>query len=309
MSIKLGLHTGPQEVEMEELLRLWKMGDEGGLHWISVWDHFYANPIEQSKESCFEGVASMAALAAVTKQVRVGCLVFCSLFRNPGLLAKAAVTIDHVSGGRVELGMGAGWFQEEFEDFGYGFPPIGERMDQLEEGLQIVRSLFQDDSTTFAGKYYNLNGAICTPKPVQKKLRIWVGGRGPKRTPRMAAQYADGFNVPYLSPEAFKDRNQVVTEACEKAGRDPGEIERTINLGFYMGADEAAAERNRKGMERFDEVRRTGMLAGTPNEVIDRIGEYEQAGAQGINVAIRPPIDFDAFQVYLEQVVPQFHKG
>ncbi|MCZ6843299.1 MAG: TIGR03560 family F420-dependent LLM class oxidoreductase [SAR324 cluster bacterium] len=307
MSIKLGLHTGPQEIAMAELKRLWKEGDEGGLHWISVWDHFYANPIEESKEPCFEGVAAMAALAALTKNVRVGCLVFCTLFRSPGLLAKAAVTIDHLSDGRAELGMGAGWFQEEFEDFGYAFPPIGERLDQLEEGLQVVRSLLRDDETNFDGRYYKLSNAVCTPKPVQKNLRIWVGGRGPKRTPRLAATYADGFNVPYLAPEAFKEHNQVVTANCEKSGRDPGEIERTINVGFYMGADEQAAERNKKGMDRFDPLRRTGMLSGTTAEVIDRIGEYEKAGAQGLNVAIRPPVDWDAYHAYLEEVVPRFH--
>jgi len=307
MSIKLGLHTGPQEIEMAELLKLWKTADEGGLHWVSVWDHFYANPIEQTKEPCFEGVATMAALATVTKNVRVGCLVFCSLFRNPGLLAKAAVTIDHLSGGRLELGMGGGWFQEEFEDFGYAFPPIGERLDQLEEGLQVVRALLHEGSVTFKGKYYEFNGALCTPRPVQKKPRIWVGGRGPKRTPRLASKYADGFNVPYLSPEVFKERNDTVTRYCEQDGRDPAEIERTINVGFYMGADEAAAERNRKGMERFDEVRRTGMLSGTTAQVVDRIGEYMEMGAQGLNVAIRPPVDWDAFHAYLEEVVPKFH--
>ena len=149
MPIKLGLHTGPQEIEMAELLKLWKTADEGGLHWISVWDHFYANPIEESKEPCFEGVASMAALAATTKNARVGCLVFCSLFRNPGLLAKAAATIDHISNGRVELGMGAGWFKEEFEDFGYEFAPIGERLDQLEEGLQVARGLLHEGKISF----------------------------------------------------------------------------------------------------------------------------------------------------------------
>ena len=308
MSIKLGLHTGPQEIEMAELLKLWKTADEGGLHWISVWDHFYANPIEQSKEPCFEGVASMAALATVTKNVRVGCLVFCSLFRNPGLLAKAAVTIDHISNGRVELGMGGGWFKEEFEDFGYSYPPIKERLDQLEEGLQIARGLLHDGQVTFKGKYYDFNDAVCAPRPVQKKMRIWVGGRGPKRTPRIAAQYANGFNMPYLSPDDLKDRSDKVTANCEIFGRDPAEIERTINVGFYMGADEAAAERNKKGLARFDESRLGGMLVGTPAQAIDRIAEYMENGAQGLNVAIRPPVDWDAFHAYLEEVVPQFHR-
>ncbi len=308
MPVKLGLHTGPQEVEMADLLKLWKMGDEGGLHWISLIDHFYANPMGETKEASFEAVAAMTALAMVTKKVRVGCLMFCTLYRTPAILAKSAVTMDHLSNGRVELGMGGGWFQEEFENFGYAFPPIGERLSQMGEGLQVVRSLLQDESTTFQGKYYQLQDAVCTPKPVQKRLRLWVGGRGERRTPRMAARHADGFNIPYLSPDEFQDRNRVVDEACAEFGRDPKEIERTINLGFYMGADAAAAERNRKGLDRFDETRRTGMLSGTPAEVVDRIGDYERAGAEGLNVAVRPPIDFDAFQAYLEEVVPHFHK-
>jgi alkanesulfonate monooxygenase SsuD/methylene tetrahydromethanopterin reductase-like flavin-dependent oxidoreductase (luciferase family) len=160
-----------------------------------VWDHFSANPmVQQQRDPCFEAVASMASLASVTSRVWVGCLVFCTLFRNPGLLAKAAVTIDHISNGRCDLGLGGGWFEEEFCEFGYGFPPIKERLDQREEAVQIIKSLFEDPVTNFKGEYYDIQGAVCTPKPLQQKLPMWIGGRGPRRTVRLAAQYGDSYN-------------------------------------------------------------------------------------------------------------------
>ena len=188
MSIKLGIHTGPQDLTMQELQRIWTRADEAGFHWASVWDHFYANPLQSREDPCFEAVSSMMGIAATTQNMRVGCLVFCTLFRNPGLLAKAAVTIDHLSGGRVELGLGAGWFEEEFREFGYDFPPLGKRMDQLEEAIQVIRSLLRDPVTTFKGEYYELDGAVCSPKPMNPALRIWIGGRGelpfwPRATP------------------------------------------------------------------------------------------------------------------------------
>ena len=141
MTIKLGVHAGPQDLSMADLHRLWQRADEGGFYWISVWDHFYANPINQRTDPCFEAVAAMASLASLTSRVRVGCLVFCTLFRSPGLLAKAAVTIDHISGGRCELGLGAGWFEEEFHEFGYGYPPLKDRLDQMEEAYEAGPAL------------------------------------------------------------------------------------------------------------------------------------------------------------------------
>jgi len=306
MGMKLGIHIGPQDMSMEELRRLWLRADEAGFYWVSTWDHFYANPLEDRNNPCFEGVSSMAALAALTKNVRVGCLMFCSLYRHPSLLAKAAVTIDHISGGRVELGMGGGWLEEEFREFGYDFPPIKTRLDMLEEGLQIVRSLLREPSTTFKGQHYTVEGAVCSPKPVNPKLRIWVGGRGEKRTPALAARYADGFNVPYLSPEEYRLRLETLDRACEKIGRDPAEITRTINLGFYMGANEKSAAKNAAAVAKFDAVKRLGMLTGTPQQIMDRLGEYERAGAQGVNIAIRAPTDWDALEAYIAQVLPVF---
>lgn len=300
MGIKLGVHTGPQNLEMEELLRIWRIADEGGLHWVSVWDHFYANPLREREDPCFEGVASMAALAAKTQRVRVGCLVFCALFRNPGVLAKAAVTIDHLSGGRCELGVGAGWFEEEFRDFGYGFPPLGERLDQLEEALAILRALLRDGEVTFKGRYYQMEGAVCAPRPLNPGLRIWVGGRGPKRTPRIAARYADGFNVPYLPPDDYASRLAALDAACDEIGRDPSEIERSVNLAFMMDLAGGAPDPALAPLI-------GGALVGGVQQAVDRIGEYERAGAQGLNVAFRPPIDWDAYQAYVEQVAPAFH--
>ena len=307
MTIKLGVHAGPQDLSMADLHRLWQRADEGGFYWISVWDHFYANPINQRTDPCFEAVAAMASLASLTSRVRVGCLVFCTLFRSPGLLAKAAVTIDHISSGRCELGLGAGWFEEEFHEFGYGYPPLKDRLDQMEEAVQVIKSLFDEPVTNFNGAYYDIQGAVCAPKPFNGKLPVWIGGRGPKRTPRMAAQYADGYNLPYVSPEVYKQRTEQLDAACEKLGRDPSTITRSVNLHFHMGADEAGANAGRQKLQRFDEERRKGAISGTPQEAIDRIGEYVKVGTPGLNIAFRPPVDWDALEAYIEQVLPVFH--
>ncbi len=294
--MKFGIHAGPQNLSMDELKRLWRTADERGFHWVSVWDHFYANPLESRDDPCFEAVASMAGLAALTENVRVGCLVFCALFRNPGVLAKAAVTIDHLSGGRADIGIGAGWFEEEFNEYGYGFPPLGKRMDQLEEALTIIRSLWHDEETNFKGEYYEFQGAVCAPKPLNPGMRLWIGGTGANRTPRLAAQYGDGFNMPYASPEIVQDRLAKVVAGCEKLGRDPAEIETSVNLGFYMGVDEAQIPRH---------IAR-GAVVGSTQQVVDRIGEYVETGVQGINIAFRPPVHWDAFEQYIEEVMPAF---
>jgi F420-dependent oxidoreductase-like protein len=293
MSIKIGMHAGPQDLSMEELRRLWRTADENGFHWVSVWDHFYANPLTDRNNPCFEGVAAMSALAALTTNVRVGCLVFCALFRSPGMLAKAAVTIDHLSGGRADIGIGAGWLEEEFREFGYGFPPLGKRLDQLEEALAIIRSLMRDDETNFTGEYYDIQGAVCSPKPLNPGLRLWVGGRGRQRTPSIAARYADGFNMPYLPPASVADRLERVHAACDSAGRDAAEIETSVNVGFYLG-------------ERTPDVNPEGSLTGGAAQAVDRIGEYAEAGVQGLNIALRPPVDWDSLQLFIEEVMPHF---
>jgi F420-dependent oxidoreductase-like protein len=290
---RIGMHAGPQDLSVDELKKLWRTADENGFHWVSVWDHFYANPLVDRNNPCFEGVAAMSALAALTDNVQVGCLVFCALFRPPGVLAKAAVTVDHLSGGRAQIGIGAGWLEEEFREFGYGFPPLGKRLDQLEEALAIIRSLLNDEETTFQGEYYQLEGAVCGPKPVNGRLPIWVGGRGKSRTPALAARYADGFNMPYLSPDSVRDRLERVAAACAVVGRDPAEIESSVNLGFYLG-------------DRAPEVNSAGSLTGSVQQAVDRIGEYVDSGVQGLNIAIRPPVDWDALQRFIEEVMPHF---
>jgi alkanesulfonate monooxygenase SsuD/methylene tetrahydromethanopterin reductase-like flavin-dependent oxidoreductase (luciferase family) len=249
----------------------------------------------------------MAALAATTTRARVGCLMFCVLFRNPGLLAKSAVTIDHLSGGRAELGLGAGWFEEEFKEFGYAWPPVKERMDQLEEGVQVIQGLLHTGKATFKGRYYDVPGAECAPRPLQKKLRLWVGGRGEKRTPRIAAQYADGFNLPYVSPAMFKQRQQELDSHLGKFKRNPKDIERSVNLHFMMSSTPAAEALMKQRYERMNETQRGGVLMGSPQQVIDRIKEYDAAGAQGLNIAFRPPVDWDAFETFIEKVFPAVH--
>ena len=293
MTLKIGMHAGPQDLTIEELKRLWHTADNNGFHWVSVWDHFYANPLKDRNNPCFEGVAAMSALAALTSNVRVGCLVFCALFRPPAVLAKAAVTIDHISGGRAEIGIGAGWLEDEFREFGYGFPSLGQRLDQLEEALAIIRSLWHDEATSFDGRHYQVENAVCSPKPLNPGMRLWVGGRGKERTPRIAARFADGFNMPYLPPAGVADRLARLKQACEAEGRDPGDLETSVNVGFYLG-------------DRTPDVNPDGCLTGSAQQAVDRIGSYVDTGVQGLNIAFRPPVDWDALDLFIEEVMVHF---
>lgn len=307
-----GVHTGPQNCTFDDLREVWHLADRSGFHWISIWDHFYPAMIVPSDAhgTCFEAVSIMTALAAETRHARVGSLVYCMAYRHPAVLANAMVTVDHVSGGRMELGLGAGWSQIEFEAYGIPFLPIKDRLDQLEEGVQIIRGLFTQETTTFHGKHYRVTDARCEPKPVQQRPRIWLGGMGEKRLLRIAAQYADGWNVPFIAPDLFAHKNRVLTQWCEKERRDPRGVLRTVNLGLAIGHNPADADRQRAGLtQQFGAALsflEPGMLIGTPQEVIDRIGAYVQGGAEWIILALRPPFDVEGLQVFIDEVMPAF---
>jgi F420-dependent oxidoreductase-like protein len=307
-----GVHTGPQNCTLDELRQVWRLADLSGFHWISIWDHFYPAMIVpgDAQGPCFEAVSIMTALAMETKNARVGSFVYCMAYRHPAVLANAMVAVDHISGGRMEVGLGAGWSQIEFDAYGIPFLPIKDRLDQLEEGVQIIRGLFTQETTTFHGKHYRVTDARCEPKPLQKCPRIWLGGMGEKRLLRMAAKYADGWNVPFIGPDLFAHKNQVLTQWCEKERRDPQAVLRTVNLGLALGRDEAAARRKREGLQQqfgaalsFLEP---GMLIGTPQEVTDRIAAYVQSGAEWVVLALRPPFDLDGLQVFIDTVMPAF---
>lgn len=311
-TLLFGLHTGPQNCSYDDLATLWRYADSKGFHWISIWDHFYPAMVapEDMHGSCFEAVSIMTALAKETKRVRVGCLVFCVAYRHPAVLANALATIDHISGGRVEAGLGAGWSQIEFSAYGIPFLPIGQRLDQLEEGIQVVRALLTQPVAQFSGRHYRLEDARCEPKPIQSRLRLWVGGMGERRLLRIAAQFADGWNVPFVSPELFGQKNAVLTRWCEELGRDPADVTRTVNVGLAVAANEANLARKREGLrQQFGtalEFMEPGMLIGTPPQVIDRIEQYRKHGADWLILALRPPFDREGLEIFVEAVMPAF---
>jgi F420-dependent oxidoreductase-like protein len=309
MPLELGAHLGQQNLQIDEIRALWRRFDSAGLDWISLWDHFYEAPPAGGTQPHFEAVSLLGALATESRRARIGCLVFYPGYRNPAALAKAATTIDHLSGGRFTLGLGAGWHEWEARAYGYDFPPIGKRMDQLDEALQIVRGLLTRDRTTFAGTYFRVDNASCLPAPVQRRLPIWVGGLGEKRTLRLAARYADGWNAAYVAPAEFGRLSRVLDQWCEKEGRDPGEIARTVNLSFHLSVDRAAAERVeaelRKQWGPAAERMLSGALLGTPDRAQETLAAYADAGAQAINIALRAPWDAEALDAYLNDVVPK----
>jgi F420-dependent oxidoreductase-like protein len=284
-----GVHAGLQHTTADELRSVWRTIEDLGFGWISIWDHFYGATGKPDDAACLEAVAMHAALACSTSKVRVGSLVYSIGYRHPAVLAKAITAIDQLSGGRADMGIGAGWAVVEYNAYGIQFPDVKTRMDQLEEGIQCIRGLLHDDVTNFEGSHFSLHEARNEPRPVQAKLPIWVGGGGEKRTLRIAARYADGWNVPFIAPEAFAHKQAVLNEHCAAVGRDPGEIKRAVNLGLAYSEESLVGQ--------FGALAphvRPGVLSGSDAEIIDRIGQYVEAGADQVNIALRAPFDLDS---------------
>ncbi len=196
--IRFGIHSGPQHTNFADYLDLWKTAEDLGFDWASVFDHFL--PIQTDPEGpCFEGLTLLSAMAAHTSRIRCGVLVVGNTYRRPAVLANIATTIDHVSGGRLELGVGAGWYEMEHEEYGIPFYTPGRRIRALGESGRILKSLWTERRTTFEARYYQLENALCEPKPVQQpSIPLWIGGAGERLTLRVVAEVADGWNTFFL---------------------------------------------------------------------------------------------------------------
>jgi len=312
MALTFGIHIGHMGGPLDEMRRLWMFADEMGFDWFSVSDHFQESPPQGGDLDCFESTSIMAAAALETRRVRIGALVYCILYRNPGVFASALTSIDHLSGGRVDCGIGAGWHELEARAFGIPFPSIGVREDMLEEYVQCLRLLFDPAVTRadFTGTHYRLEHAPNNPKPLQRRLPIWIGGGGEKRTLRAAARYADGWNAPYLGPDAWKKKSEVLDAWCERQGRDPRSILRGVNVGFYLGADAKGAARGEALFQTHfgkDPRARTGFMRGTPKDTLEMVAAYRDAGVQRLNIAFRQgPYDWEALHGFAAEVLPAF---
>lgn len=313
MTVSLGVHVGQQNMAMDDMRALWRKLDTAGVDWISAWDHFYEAPPKGGTQPHFEALATLGALAAETRNARIGCLVFYVGYRNPALLAKAATTLDHITGGRFELGIGAGWHIWEASAYGYAFPDIGTRLDMLEEAVQIIRRMLTEPRTTFSGKHFQVDDASCLPAPLQPRLPIWIGGVGEKRTLKIVADHADGWNAAYLDPAEFARVNAVLNHWCEDEGRDPASLKRAVNVTFNMGLDDAGVQRQREILaEDWGEAAGRvsgGALLATPERAAERILEYVEAGADEVNIALRAPWDAEALDAYLETVMPKVRQA
>ena len=296
---QFGVHSGPQDCSIQELFTLWDRAEALGFDWISIWDHFYPAQIAPDRD-CFEAIACHAALAMRTSRVRIGSLVYCAGFRNPAVLANAAVTIDHLSAGRLELGLGAGWHQAEFDGYGLPFEAPAIRLRRLAETVEVTRLLWTEDVSNYRGEFVTLTDARCNPKPVQTPPRIWIGASGNKLALPLVGRLADGWNVAYVSPGTFARKLEIVRKHCAR----PDLLVTGVNVGLVFADRNADEELKRRFGDAADQVKK-GTLYGSVDQIVDKIGQYQRAGVDWINLGLRAPFDFAALERFATEVVPQ----
>ncbi|WP_230671956.1 LLM class F420-dependent oxidoreductase [Rathayibacter sp. Leaf248] len=312
----VGIDPADQWRTMNDLAR---HADSGAWESIWVYDHFHTVPVP-TEEATHEAWTLMAAFAATTSRVRLGQMCTCMSYRNPMHLAKIATTVDVVSGGRVEMGIGGGWYEHEWRAYGYGFPRIAERLGRLDEGVQIMRQAWTTGSATLDGRYYTVDGAINRPLPLQEGgIPLWVAGGGEKVTLRIAAQYAQYTNFAGAA-EAFDHKSEVLRAHCERLGTDFSAITRSANYNVMIGETEADVE---KGLQRLEErvtpflgaegaasfvaeYRSSDALAvGTPAQIVDRLADMAARGMDyGIFYFPDAAYDRSGIELFEREVLP-----
>jgi len=291
-----------------------------GLGFESVWvyDHFHTVP-EPTQEATYEAWTLMAALAATTDTIRLGQMCTCNGYRSPSYLAKVAASIDVISGGRLDMGIGGGWYEHEYNAYGYQFPKPSVRLGELDEAVQIMIKMWTEAEASFDGKHYSIDGAICQPKPIQNPhIPIWVAGGGEQLTLRTAARYADYTNFG-STVDTFSHKRTVLEGHCERLGRDPSEITMSSSLNVIIGTDEADVARRHAGIrDRFaatlSDADRTmdrwfgdqQAAVGTPDQLIEQMAAYRDAGC-GYLILNFPDsaIDSTSMALFASEVMPE----
>jgi F420-dependent oxidoreductase-like protein len=306
--------------QWQRMLSVAQAADAGA--WDSVWvyDHMHTTP-QPTQEATHEAWTLMAALAASTERVRLGQMCTCIGYRNPALLAKIAATVDVISGGRLEFGIGAGWYEHEWRAYGYGFPGVGERISALRDGVQIIQRLWAEGQASIESESFTVDGAICRPQPLQTgrdgrpRIPTWIAGGGEKRTLRYAAKWADATNFGG-SPEQFARKRDILHAHLEREGRDPAEVRLTSNLNIVVRETEAEAQRVVDQVNaRADAAlpaehagtgfSTKGAVVGTPQMVLDHVGALREAGL-GTLIAYMPEVAYDrtGMELYEREVMP-----
>jgi F420-dependent oxidoreductase-like protein len=306
----LSIQTPQFSTSIADLVETWRAA--GRLGFRSAWLMDHLVPIvAPDTEPMLEGWTTLAALLAQTEQIRGGVLVSANSFRHPAILARMAATVDHVSGGRLEVGIGAAWCDWEHAANGIEFPATARRLDRLEEAVQILRLLWTQPEASFDGAEYQLAGAHCEPKPLQDPLPILIGGAGKRRTLAIVARYADRWNGSG-SLEMLNQSVEVLRQHCEKVGRDPAEIALTVRNDFFMSNDPARVRAQLEKLSGYfrasPEETRDRVWVGGPEELADRLGRLRDAGYHDALMCIDPPYDQRAIDMLAwaaEELGPQ----
>jgi F420-dependent oxidoreductase-like protein len=303
--------------QWQAMLDVARLAENGPFTSVWVYDHFHTVPMPTA-EATHEAWTLMAALAATTSRVRLGQMCTCMGYRNAMYLAKVAATVDVISGGRVEMGIGAGWYEHEWTAYGYGFPPAGERLAMLADGVEIMRQAWTDGVATYGGEHYQVDGAICQPQPLQPGgIPLWIAGGGEKKTLRLAAKYAACTNFDGTL-DAFRHKSEVLADHCRDVGRDFDEITRSANYNVIIGADDAEVEQRLQAIrsrmapllpaERLEptlEMLRNGPLVGTPERISQRLQELQAVGmTYAITYFPEAAYDTRGIELFTEEVVP-----
>jgi F420-dependent oxidoreductase-like protein len=307
--VRFGIQTPLEGASFAALVRHWQVAERLG--YDSVWldDHFYG-VVTPAWDDALECWTLMAALARETSTLRFGTLVACNGYRHPALVAKMACSVDHISNGRLEFGLGAGWYEQEFTAYGYDFPPIGTRLGQLDEALRICRLMWTEDNATFSGKHYRIQEAWCNPKPLQKPYPpIMVGGGGEKVLLRIVATHADRWNFGG-SLDEFRDKLPILEAHCRTIGRDPSSIEKSWFGTLLIEADAERLQRRlakraaRVGgaPEQLDQR----MIAGTPEQVIARLQQLVRLGVTHFIAMFGRVDNLGATELFAREVIPAF---
>jgi F420-dependent oxidoreductase-like protein len=302
---------GQEDVTWDDWVALAETCERLGFEALFRSDH-YGSVEGVDTRGSLDAWATLCALAAITSDLRLGTLVSPATFRHPSVLAKNAATADHISGGRVELGIGTGWNEAEHRAYGFPFPSMRTRMDRLEEQLEIIRGSWRAGPFDFAGEHWSVERLDALPKPVQDPLPLVMGGAAAPRGAALAARFAAEYNVVHATPGDAAAARGRLSEACERAGRDPATLTFSLMHAFLVGADE---DDLRARAERFGEwqggtvdvaEKRRSSLAGTPDEVIARLREYEAAGVERVMLQHLLHRDLEALELVAAEVLPAF---